>query len=105
MSEGNSNVIAKLSSKQTWDNAMLSSSPVSPEYGGIDFNPNNINLNERGDRLQINFSTTNIQNLNLESINGILPVIINISPLPSVLPLLGLEPQREEEEFELSSLN
>ena len=34
----------------------------------------------------------------------VLPVIINIAPLPSVLPLLGLEPQRDEE-FEVSSLN
>jgi len=76
-----------------------SSSPV----GGIDFNPNNINLSERGNNIQINFSVTDIQNLNLQSINGILPVIINISPLPSILPLLGLAPK--EEEFELSSLN
>ncbi|MCK5012361.1 MAG: LysM peptidoglycan-binding domain-containing protein [Candidatus Omnitrophica bacterium] len=83
------------------------SSPVqaSPEYGGIDFNPNNINLNEQGDKMRINFSAAGLQNLNPESINGILPVIINISPLPSILPLLGLAPQREEEGFEVSSLN
>ena len=84
----------------------MSSSPaqLSPDYGGIDFNPNNINLSEQGDKVQINFSPTDIQSLNLQSINGILPVIINISPLPSVLPLLGLSPQKEEE-FEVSSLN
>ena len=83
------------------------SSPVqaSPEYGGIDFNPNNINLNEQGNKMRINFSAAGLQNLNPESINGILPVIINISPLPSILPLLGLAPQREEEGFEVSSLN
>jgi len=81
------------------------SSPVqSDNLGGIDFNPNNINLSEQGDKIQINFTATDIQNLNLESINGILPVIINISPLPSVLPLLGLSPQKEEE-FKVSSLN
>lgn len=72
--------------------------------GGIDFNSNNANINEQGDKIQINFSTANIEGLNPESINGILPVIINISPLQSVLPLLGLEPKKEEE-FELSSLN
>jgi len=82
-----------------------SSSPIVSELnpGGIDFNPNNINLSEQGDKMQIKFSTTGLQNLNLESINGILPVIINISPLPSILPLLGLAPK--EEDFELSSLN
>ena len=78
-----------------------SSSPI----GGIDFNPNNINLSEQGDKMQINFSATDLQNLNPESINGILPVIINISPLPSFLPLLGLEPRKKENYVEVSSLN
>jgi len=78
--------------------------PVSQEYGGIDFNANNLNLTEHGDKMQIKFSDIDIENLNPESINGILPVIINISPLPSILPLLGLEP-RKDEDFELSSLN
>ena len=64
------------------------------EHGGIDFNPNNLNLSEQGDKSQIQFSADNIQDLNPQSINGILPVIINISPLPSVLPLLGLNSLR-----------
>jgi len=90
----------------------LTSSPVGDSVklgtdtkGGIDFNPNNINLSEQGDKMQINFSATDIQNLNLESINGILPVIINISPLPSIMPLLGLAPQKEKDYLEVSSLN
>jgi len=37
-------------------------------------------------------------------ITGFAPVIINITPLPSILPLLGLEPGKNEE-FEVSSLN
>jgi len=82
--------------------AQASSSPLKIP-GGIDFNPNNVNLTEQGDKVQINFTNTGIQNFNPESINGILPVIINISPLPSILPLLGLAPK--EEEFEVSSLN
>jgi len=73
--------------------------------GGIDFNPNNINLNEQGDKIQINFSASALQSLNPESIIGILPVIINISPLPSIMPLLGLAPQKEKDYLEVSSLN
>ena len=87
------------------------SSPVSlneadskEQLGGIDFNSNNVNLIEQGDKFQIDFSATGLETLNPESINGILPVIINISPLPSVLPLLGLG-QKKEEEFKLSYLN
>ena len=93
------------------DVGLRGSSPIKSEMlsngnipGGIDFNPNNVSIDEQGDKVQINFSPSPLQNLNPESINGILPVIINISPLPSVLPLLGLEPQRDEE-FEVSSLN
>ncbi|MBI3617844.1 MAG: hypothetical protein HY210_06475 [Candidatus Omnitrophica bacterium] len=37
-------------------------------------------------------------------IDGFAPVIINITPLPSVLPLLGLEPRKEEDAEKLSRL-
>jgi len=37
-------------------------------------------------------------------ITGFAPVIINLIPLPSVLPLPGLKPKKEEE-FEISCFN
>jgi len=81
------------------------SSPVSSlslkKPGGIDFNPNHVDLSEEGDEIQIRFSASDLQNLDPQSITGILPVIIHITPLPSVLPLLGLAPKREDE-IELS---
>jgi len=65
--------------------------------GGIDFNPNNVNLRELGDTIQIDFSTFDLEGFDLNTINGILPVIIHITPLPSIRPLLGLEPKREDQ--------
>ena len=36
-------------------------------------------------------------------IDGFAPVIINITPLPSILPLLGLDPAIKEDLLELSA--
>lgn len=35
-------------------------------------------------------------------IQGLEPVVINICPLPSVMPSLGLDPAREEKELQIS---
>ena len=37
--------------------------------------------------------------------DGFVPVIINLTPINRILPILGLEPRKEEEEYELSRLN
>jgi len=42
--------------------------------------------------------------LNMQ-IDGFSPIIINITPIPSVLPLLGLEPRSRDDELEVSRLN
>ena len=81
----------------------VSSSPVS-EVGGIDLNE--INVDRQGGGVEIYFDPVELQEIIDLGITGFVPVIINITPLPSVLPLLGLAPKEEEEtEFELSSLN
>ena len=81
------------------------SSPVSKteEPGGIDMN--NIDVDRQGGGVNIQFDPIDVQEIMNMDFDGFVPVIINLTPLPSVLPLLGLAPQREEEEFELSSLN
>jgi hypothetical protein len=85
-----------------------SSSPVvtsddsrtaSDELGGIDMN--DINVDRQGGGVEIQFDPAMIQQIIDMDIDGFAPVIINVVPLPSVLPLLGLEPKREEE-FALS---
>ena len=79
------------------DKAMLSE-----DVGGIDMN--NINVDRQGAGVDIHFDMEAIQPIIDMGIDGFTPVIINITPLNSVLPLLGLQPRREEEEFQVSSL-
>ena len=82
-----------------------SSSPVSnnEEVGGIDLN--RIDVERQGSGVNIRFDSVEIQEMINMGIDGFAPVIINLVPLPSVLPLLGLEPRKENEEFELSQMN
>ncbi|HQP12946.1 MAG TPA: NUDIX domain-containing protein, partial [Candidatus Omnitrophota bacterium] len=76
-------------------------SPVSgpKDVGGIDFN--DIEMDREGGRVRIEFDPAELQQMIDAGITGFSPVIINIVPLPSVLPLLGLKPQKEKD-FELS---
>ena len=72
------------------------------EVGGIDMN--SIDLEREGVGVDIQFDPAQLQELIDAGIDGFAPVIINITPLPSVLPLLGLEPQRKEDDLEVSGL-
>ncbi|MBI5023431.1 MAG: hypothetical protein HZC18_00300 [Candidatus Omnitrophica bacterium] len=75
---------------------------TSNDVGGIDMN--SINLDKQGAGVDIQFNPTELQELIDAGIDGFAPVIINITPLPSVLPLLGLEPRKEEDAEKLSRL-
>ena len=66
---------------------------------------NMIEVERQGESVSIQFDPIQVQEIIDMGITGFAPVIINITPLPSVLPLLGLAPQKEEEEFEVSKLN
>ena len=72
------------------------------DLGGIDMN--RISINHRGAGVDIQFDLIDVQTMIDMGITGLAPVIINFVPLPSILPLLGLEPKREED-FELSQVN
>jgi fructose-1,6-bisphosphatase len=67
---------------------------LTAENGGIDFNADNLNLEQSGEEINFEFDENN--NVGTP-INGLQPVIINISPLPSIYPLLGMEPHLSEE--------
>jgi hypothetical protein len=72
------------------------------EVGGIDMNT--IDLDRRGAGVDIQFDPAKLREMMNTSIDGFAPVIIDLIPLPSVLPILGLEPQKKDEEgFELLS--
>ncbi len=61
----------------------------SENKGGIDLNPSALELNVEGDFIELNLPST-APAVNLEQINGFVPIIINISPAPSLPMLLGL---------------
>jgi len=71
--------------------------------GGIDLNPNILEIETQGIKLNLNYSVdpTIIDNRNLE---GLFPVIINISPVTNIPFLLG-ESQEQSDDFSLSQLN
>lgn len=89
------------------------SSPASSDdnLGGIDMNA--IDLDREGAGVDIQFDPRELQKIIDAGIDGLVPsevegfapVIINITPLPSVLPLLGLEPRKKEDVEELSRVN
>jgi len=83
------------------DSAMVSSPS---KKGGIDMN--NINVNRQGAGVDIQFDPAMMQEILNNGVDGFAPVIINLTPINSIMPLLGLEPRsQEEKEYELSVLN
>ena len=79
------------------DKAMLAPKKQTP--GGIDFNASNLNLREQGQNNDINFSLENLKNIEPATVNGILPVIISITPVTNFPLLLGLSHDENEEQL------
>jgi len=82
-------------SKAVDDDAMTGrvdqQSPVVRPPGGIDFNPNNLNLNTQGQTMNFNFPDIDPAMLPQGPVNGFAPVIIQITPIGNFLQLLGLK--------------
>jgi hypothetical protein len=72
---------------------------MSSNPGGIDMNA--IDVKREGEAGRIRFEMEGFEPLLNMPIDGFAPVIINVIPLPSILPLLGLAPRQEE--YELSA--
>ena len=92
--------------------------------GGIDMNE--INVEHQGAGVNIQFDPAMMQDILINGVDGFVPVIINLTPINSIMTLLGLkkaepqepseritridpylsdEPRNREEEYEVSSLN
>jgi len=65
------------------------------DVGGIDLNQ--INVNRTGNVIKVNFDPAQLNELLQGGFEGFAPVIINIKPIDSPFPLLGLAPRKEEE--------
>lgn len=83
--------------RSDYDPGWMGSSPVAenPDYGGIDFNPRNMELKQQGEKAKFDFSIPEID-FDPAVIQGIRPVIINVTPVINFPLLLGLSQQNEK---------
>ena len=58
--------------------------------GGIDLDVRNLDLKETGEKMPFNFPIADPALFNPANINAVVPVIINITPLPNLYPSLGM---------------
>jgi len=59
--------------------------------GGIDLNARNLKMGVGGDKINIKFDPAMIEQFKRGDFSGVRPVIVNITPISSVLPMLGLK--------------
>jgi hypothetical protein len=68
---------------------------MNADYGGIDLNQ--INVKADGQKVQMQFDPAQLQQLIQGGFEGFMPVIINVTPIQSPLPLLGINHAKEPE--------
>ncbi|MCA9400562.1 MAG: MBL fold metallo-hydrolase, partial [Candidatus Omnitrophica bacterium] len=82
------------------DQKMGSSAPSTvqsrAEYGGVDFNPDQLIINEQGDALRLDLPTE--VNFDIENFNGFTPYIIQITPISNLPLLLGAHQEVHHEQ-------
>ncbi|MDD3375318.1 MAG: hypothetical protein PHY73_06330 [Candidatus Omnitrophica bacterium] len=69
--------------------------------GGIDFNAENMNVTTKGGEINFNLPL-DMQNITSSSIEGFVPIIINITPVTDFMGLLGLDADDEIKEKQIS---
>lgn len=65
--------------------------------GGIDLNTKDMKTNISGENITIQFDKAMIEQFKRGDFTGVRPVILNVTPITSVLPLLGLSPRRDDD--------
>jgi hypothetical protein len=98
-SKKNSKQRRKMREEERTSRARQNQTKNGKDVGGIDLNSNNLNLKEQGQASEINFSLEHLQNIQNDNVNGIMPVIINITPVTNLPLLLGLSPDKKQEEL------
>ncbi|MBF0571216.1 MAG: tetratricopeptide repeat protein [Candidatus Omnitrophica bacterium] len=76
------------------DRAMLRDVSKS-DVGGIDMN--GINVKHQGSSADIKFDPVVVQDILKNGVDGFVPVIINLTPITSILPVLGLKEPMDKE--------
>ena len=68
-----------------------------PSVGGINLNPAGLEMKEIGDNIEFDASVVDLENLDPDSILGIQPIIINITPVTNFQMLLGIKKEDQED--------
>ncbi len=63
---------------------------MTSNVGGIDFNPSNLKLRQQGKNEDFQFNFKSLRNIKSNTIQGVSPTIVNITPVTNFLLLLGL---------------
>jgi hypothetical protein len=61
--------------------------------GGIDLNAQQMQLTEQGQKVDMTFDPTMLEQFKSGDFTGLTPVILNITPITNIKPLLGLAPE------------
>jgi hypothetical protein len=69
--------------------------------GGIDLNPEKINMETRGEKIQFDMPES-FRNMDPSTIEGFIPVIINITPVTSIPLLLGVTEEEKQNDLSLA---
>jgi hypothetical protein len=77
----------------------ITASQAMKSPGGIDLNSKNMVMNVAGEKIDIKFDPAMIAQFKAGDFTGVTGVIINITPLTSVLPLLGMKEPEENEKL------
>ena len=63
------------------------SEPVEiPSYGGIDFDPSNLDMEESGQKMDVHFDQALAEQFKRSGVSGFYPRIVNIEEMPDVFP-------------------
>ncbi len=81
------------------DAASLTEAP-----GGIDFNSNNMKMNESGQRIEFDFKNMDLNKINPADFRGMNPVIINITPVTNFRLMLGLKDEPKPVEVSMGDV-
>ena len=87
---GRSDVLAREVERE-YRKVMGSDSSQAP--GGIDMNAQNMQMNEQGQKVDMQFDPAMIEQFKNGDFTGLTPVILNITPIANIKPLLGLAPE------------
>lgn len=83
------------------DAAVMARKVTGHAPGGIDLNPNQLNMKTQGEKIELNIPADPAKFQNFK-IDGAYPVIINIQPITNLPMLLGVAQEKKDDHLSLA---